>query len=105
MRKFNRLRKAESIKARYRQLAKIHHPDHGGDAETMQAITREYRAALKRIESGDVSETLKASLTPDEQSRVKSLKAVRKNGMVNFSMEWTGDIDVKALLAQMRGDE
>ncbi len=35
------------IKARYRDLAKKHHPDLGGDAEIMKAINNAYEAALK----------------------------------------------------------
>jgi curved DNA-binding protein CbpA len=32
----------EEIKARYRDLAKKHHPDRGGDTRTMQDINREF---------------------------------------------------------------
>ena len=32
----------DEIKTRYRQLAQLHHPDHGGDTATMQAINAEY---------------------------------------------------------------
>ncbi len=36
------------IKARYRELAKRHHPDWGGDNETMKAINAAYHAALRQ---------------------------------------------------------
>lgn len=37
----------EQIKGRYRDLARQHHPDLGGDLETMKAINAAYHAALK----------------------------------------------------------
>jgi hypothetical protein len=36
----------ESIKTRYRQLARQHHPDLGGDTATMQDVNAAYHAAL-----------------------------------------------------------
>jgi len=36
----------ESVKARYRDLAKQHHPDLGGDTAVMQAVNAAYHAAL-----------------------------------------------------------
>jgi hypothetical protein len=38
----------DSIKTRYRSLAFEHHPDRGGDLETMKVINREYHLALKK---------------------------------------------------------
>ena len=38
----------ETVKARLRELAKIHHPDLGGDEEIMKAINSQYHDALKR---------------------------------------------------------
>jgi len=35
------------IKTRWRELAKQHHPDLGGDCDTMQAINAAYESALK----------------------------------------------------------
>ena len=42
----------EALKAEYKRLAKLHHPDVGGDLRTMQAINAEYDAAVKRM-AGD----------------------------------------------------
>lgn len=36
-----------ALKARYRDLCKIHHPDRGGDLATMQALNAAYEAALR----------------------------------------------------------
>jgi hypothetical protein len=40
----------EQIKAEYRRLAMLHHPDRGGDTATMQEINQQYTAALKRCD-------------------------------------------------------
>jgi len=39
--------KVSAIKARYRELVKLHHPDLGGDEEVMKAINAEYHQRLK----------------------------------------------------------
>jgi len=36
-----------SVKKRYRELAKQHHPDRGGDAEKMARINRDYTIVLR----------------------------------------------------------
>lgn len=45
----------EELKAQYRKLAMEHHPDRGGDLETMQAINNEYDALFPRLK--DVHQT------------------------------------------------
>ena len=37
----------EEIKIEYKRLARLHHPDLGGDLETMKALNNAYEAALK----------------------------------------------------------
>ena len=37
----------EQIKAEYKRLARLHHPDLGGDLETMKALNNAYEKALK----------------------------------------------------------
>lgn len=44
---FHDLHTVEEIKTRYRDLAKAHHPDLGGDEDTMKDINAQYQAALK----------------------------------------------------------
>lgn len=39
----------DQLKAEYRRLAKKHHPDVGGDTETMKEINRQYEAAFDRM--------------------------------------------------------
>jgi len=65
---------ADDIRAARRRLARVHHPDHGGDAEHMQAVNEAADAALSAIErersavrapTVDPVETSTAA-TPDE---------------------------------------
>jgi hypothetical protein len=39
----------EVVKAAYRALATLHHPDHGGDVERMKAINAAYSEATQRL--------------------------------------------------------
>ena len=36
----------DELKKEFRRLAMLHHPDHGGDTETMKAINAEYDAVF-----------------------------------------------------------
>lgn len=42
----------QQVKDLYRQLAKEHHPDKGGDLATMQAINNQYTKAINTIANG-----------------------------------------------------
>ena len=50
----------EELKAEYRRLIKIHHPDRGGDPETMKQVNNEYEAAFNLLKD-------KHNATHDEQ--------------------------------------
>jgi hypothetical protein len=41
----------QDLKAEYRRLAMLHHPDRGGDTATMQEINRQYSDALERLQA------------------------------------------------------
>lgn len=43
----------EDVKATYKTLAKQHHPDCGGDTETMKAVNTEYSFACAKILKGE----------------------------------------------------
>lgn len=47
---FKGVKTLEELKKLYFKLAKMYHPDRGGDVETMQAINNEYDTALKHFE-------------------------------------------------------
>lgn len=52
MKYFNECTTLDEVKARYKQLAKQYHPDHGGDTAIMQAINTEYAYACAKILKG-----------------------------------------------------
>lgn len=47
---FTKFNTVAQIKNEYHRLAKLHHPDIGGDTATMQAINTEYQEALARCD-------------------------------------------------------
>ena len=47
MKYFTNCKSLDELKAEYRRLVKIHHPDCGGDAETMKQINNEYEARFE----------------------------------------------------------
>lgn len=76
----------EELKSEYKRLALEHHPDRGGDLETMQAINAQYDEAfplLKNIHRNHEGETYTKESTeaPDE---FKDLVAIllRMNGVI-----------------------
>ena len=59
----------EELKREYRRLVMIHHPDHGGDTATMQAINAEHDAlfeALKAKHNAEHDEDHQTTETPEE---------------------------------------
>ncbi len=53
MKYFNECKSLDEVKARYKQLAKQHHPDCGGDVIIMQEINTEYAFACAKILNGE----------------------------------------------------
>jgi len=47
---FENLTSPELVKTEFRRLAMKHHPDVGGDNDTMRIIIEEYHAALKKLD-------------------------------------------------------
>lgn len=45
---FDAIHTLDDLKAAYRKLAMQHHPDMGGDTETMQCINAEYPKCMMR---------------------------------------------------------
>jgi len=43
----------EVVRASYKALSKIHHPDHGGDGEVMTRVNVAYKAIMGEIKNGD----------------------------------------------------
>ena len=55
MKFFNNIDNLQALRKEYHRLAIIHHPDKGGDLETMKAINNEFEALSKRLINGDAS--------------------------------------------------
>lgn len=63
------------VKARWRELASTHHPDHGGDATTFHAMRQAYQEALR------------LSTLPSQCSACSgSGRVIRINGFSSVSM-------------------
>lgn len=69
MKYFANCKTLDELKKEYRRLAMIHHPDHGGDTATMQAINGEYSetfARLKDQHNAAADESHQTTETPEE---------------------------------------
>lgn len=62
---FNARMTAEAMKAEYKKLVKIHHPDLGGDLETMKKLNNEFSFWYSRAASEEVY-TRKTDEQPDK---------------------------------------
>ncbi|NLU91369.1 J domain-containing protein [Chitinophaga sp. Ak27] len=74
----------DEVKVLYRELAKTHHPDRGGDTATMQAINTAYAAACAAIYRGaDLSEVEKEeAITETERYRETLEKIIHLEGVI-----------------------
>ena len=66
---FKNVTTLDELKKEYRRLAKQHHPDHGGDTATMQAINREYTELfeiLKKQHNASADEYHQTTETAEE---------------------------------------
>lgn len=73
MKYFTNCKTLDELRAEYRRLAAIHHPDVGGDVATMQAINAEHDAAfeqLKAAHNASNDEEHQTTETPEEFRRV-----------------------------------
>lgn len=76
---FDGCRDEQEIKTRYRDLAKKHHPDLGGDTETMKAVNEAYEQALKGAyrKAGMEEEKVNARWAMDEEIAAMAMKDLR----------------------------
>lgn len=57
MKYFTNCKTLDELKKSYRKLAMEHHPDRGGDTETMKAINNEYEQMFNTLKNGSTSAT------------------------------------------------
>lgn len=86
----------EALKAEYKRLAKLHHPDVGGDLETMQAINAEYDKAVKCMASDPGHQDAKRAQREDVERFREIIAALVKipNIVIELCGSWiwiTGD--------------
>lgn len=64
----------EDIKAAFRRLALLHHPDKGGDADTFKSVQEAYEEGIRKIRVRPLKRP-KPKAKPPEKARVKPTKA------------------------------
>lgn len=74
----------DEVKALYRELAKTHHPDKGGDLETMQAINNEYTFICAKIAQGEnmSQQETEATILKAEAYRMAIEKIINLPGLI-----------------------
>ena len=68
---FNGVKDIEALRKRYRELLKKHHPDNGGNEETMKEINRQYDAVFARMSHENKSDG--QSYTQEENKQFKAI--------------------------------
>lgn len=83
MKYFKNCASLSDVKAEYRRLVKLHHPDLGGDTATMQAINAEYAEAVKHIaEHGEGYDKEAAAKEVPEEYTAAVAAAIHLPGVV-----------------------
>lgn len=82
---FNRTMTAEAMKANYRSLVKIHHPDLGGNTEVMKQLNAEFSYWYARAASEEVY-TRKSDENPDKDySKYRNSEYIQSlEAMINW---------------------
>jgi hypothetical protein len=81
-------RDQHAIDTAWRKLASLHHPDHGGDAETFKSVRAAYEAASK------LSATIIEIKTPVKQFKINlQLTASSVLSEKTYLLRWVDDVD------------
>lgn len=87
----------DEVKATYKKLAKAHHPDLGGDTQTMQEINKEYAFASAKVIKGEnlSAEDTEREILQSEAYREALEKIIHLQGitieLVGYWIWVTGD--------------
>ena len=68
---FENVRTLEELRKQYKELLKLHHPDNGGNLETMQELNAEYDRMFKMLKDQHESNNFNCG---DEKSNYSSMK-------------------------------
>lgn len=79
---FKDIKTRKELKSKFRELAKIHHPDHGGDTAVMQTINDQYEAACVRL----AKEREAAGSASERKSRPASKQAGKGSSLFETSL-------------------
>jgi hypothetical protein len=79
---FKGIKTLKMLKMKFRELCKIHHPDLGGDTETMKMLNKQYEQALKWVHD-DKGERLNAEGIQIEKDLMEVIsKIVALKGLI-----------------------
>ncbi|MCM1224699.1 MAG: hypothetical protein NC548_60650 [Lachnospiraceae bacterium] len=81
---FTDVKDVETLRKRYKELLKTHHPDNGGDEETMKEINAEYDRISARMSRE--SKPSEESTADDSKAENEAFKAVI-NGIININAD------------------
>ena len=84
----NNIRTMEELRREYRRLAKLHHPDAGGDTEDMKQINAEYDALFATLSRQEAQERpqREQDTTEDKAAEDKAIRAVL-DALVNVNAD------------------
>lgn len=68
---FENIRTLEELRKQYKELLKLHHPDNGGNLETMQEINAEYDKLFKILKDQHESWNADTASTKSDYSNMK----------------------------------
>lgn len=86
---FTGIKTVEELRKRYKELLKHHHPDNGGDEETMKEINAEYDAVFARMSCENKADV--ESTTHDNEAEDRAFREVlEKISTLNVTAEIVG---------------
>lgn len=80
---FNKVRTLEELRKEYKRLAKIYHPDCGGDAEIFKAIQSEYEKRFEELEKTTANTSNAQQFNKDLDKAIR--EAIEK--IINLDVE------------------
>lgn len=95
MRYFDRFKTPDGASKRYKELAKKHHPDVGGQTEVMAEINKQYEDALRRIATAQAQGKAEKAKSYKDMPSSKKTPPHQKEGH-DFSRADPQNVSVRA---------